>query len=377
MRQLFVIGLGLCALLFSNSVYSEEASAAQQRFQSSYQAYLTARQTPTTPTDELQQVAREAWQAGQDYFGENDINTATLLMNYLLSLAPETLQQEQYQQLTAQMITVFRSAYGEDAYEVVAPLLIGVRSVAGKDSAATKGYVQEAETILNQYVNEQPERVIGMRVLFATELLNHGLSEKSRWQKLYQLSAERLGDTHLHTLTAAYNIASHDEADNNHTSAMSTLRRIVNLPESDAPEMLKLRIAAHTSLARIHSKRKEDKEAALHAQSVSRLSVNLGEAKHEPTVIYRTSPSYPTEELQNDKGGAVLLSFAVNEDGGVSDIEVVEQTSEYFGIAAKEALALWRYAPGFVNGEFVRADGLQVQLDFSIEKQSGKRPIFF
>ncbi|MGQ8367423.1 energy transducer TonB [Glaciecola sp. 1036] len=87
----------------------------------------------------------------------------------------------------------------------------------------------------------------------------------------------------------------------------------------------------------------------------------------DATPIFRQDPKYPPEAARDGKEGWVLLSFTINEIGGVEDVEVIDaEPKRIFDREAKRALRKWRYNPKYVDGVAVRQPGLQVQLDFTL-----------
>ncbi|MEM0911627.1 MAG: energy transducer TonB [Pseudomonadota bacterium] len=89
----------------------------------------------------------------------------------------------------------------------------------------------------------------------------------------------------------------------------------------------------------------------------------------DATPIFRQDPKYPPEAARDGREGWVLLSFTINEIGGVEDVEVINaEPRRIFDREAKRALRKWRYNPKIVDGVAVRQPGLQVQLDFTLGK---------
>jgi len=89
----------------------------------------------------------------------------------------------------------------------------------------------------------------------------------------------------------------------------------------------------------------------------------------DATPIVQITPRYPIVAARNGIEGWVRLSFSINPDGTVSNIDVMDaQPKRIFNKAAKKALKGWRYRAKFVDSVAVAQHGLQVQLDFELEK---------
>lgn len=361
------IGVLLASLLMSSLAYADESTVREAAFNSAYELYLSAREDAEVPAEQLKQIAYDAWQAGRDYFGEDNINTATLLTNYLLTLDRNTLKEEKHQKLARQMLAVFRDSYGEDSFELLSPILIAFRSVVGANKSWTSEYIEAADSIIATHLAEQPEDAIGMKVLFLRELSQVTFVGESRWQEVYKISSELLGDTHRLTLTVAFHLGLHAEMNRDYNEAISIMRRIVNLPETDDVKFTQLQVAAHMVLAKIHMIQEDPKMATPHVLAVSRLDHKLGE---EPRVrrLFELPPKYPWIGLEHLREGFVQLKFSIDEEGRVQNIEVIEATNSVFIKPATSALERWRYAPKYVDGKFVSVDNKLIQLDFTLEE---------
>jgi protein TonB len=87
----------------------------------------------------------------------------------------------------------------------------------------------------------------------------------------------------------------------------------------------------------------------------------------DATPIVRIEPKYPIQAARDGKEGYVILSFTINEVGGVEDVKVVEaQPKRVFDKEAKRGLRKWKYKPKVVDGKAQRRPGLSVQLDFTM-----------
>lgn len=81
--------------------------------------------------------------------------------------------------------------------------------------------------------------------------------------------------------------------------------------------------------------------------------------------IVRIDPKYPLEAISKGLEGSVVLSFTINEVGGVEDILVI--SSPYDGVFDKEsrrALRKWKFKPAIVDGKPIKQFGMTVTLDF-------------
>lgn len=87
----------------------------------------------------------------------------------------------------------------------------------------------------------------------------------------------------------------------------------------------------------------------------------------EATPIVRIEPKYPPQAARDGKEGWVRLSFTINEQGGVEDIEVLDaEPRRIFDREARRALSKWKYKPKIEGGKAVKQLGQTVQLDFKL-----------
>lgn len=89
----------------------------------------------------------------------------------------------------------------------------------------------------------------------------------------------------------------------------------------------------------------------------------------EATPIVRIEPKYPVQAARDGKEGYVILSFTINEVGGVDDVEVIDaDPKRVFDREAKRALRKWKYKPKIVDGKTEKQFGMKVQLDFKLDQ---------
>lgn len=94
-----------------------------------------------------------------------------------------------------------------------------------------------------------------------------------------------------------------------------------------------------------------------------------GNGNNEARAIVQIPPQYPIEAAQKGIEGWVKLSFSIDTDGSVTNIQIVDaQPKRLFNHAAKKALKGWRYQAKFVDAVPVMQHNMLIQLDFSMEK---------
>ncbi|MEI6894283.1 MAG: energy transducer TonB [Colwellia sp.] len=102
------------------------------------------------------------------------------------------------------------------------------------------------------------------------------------------------------------------------------------------------------------------------ATGLSAPGANIGR-DGDATPIVRIEPKYPMQAARNGTEGYVILSFTINEVGGVEDVVVLEaDPKRVFDKEARRALRKWKYKPRIEDGKAMRRPGLTVQLDFKM-----------
>lgn len=89
----------------------------------------------------------------------------------------------------------------------------------------------------------------------------------------------------------------------------------------------------------------------------------------EAAPIFRLNPKYPPQAARDGIEGWVKLSFAIDTDGSVMDIKVIDsKPKRIFNKEAKKALKKWRYKPQVIDGKVQVSPGHTVQLDFKMDR---------
>jgi protein TonB len=83
---------------------------------------------------------------------------------------------------------------------------------------------------------------------------------------------------------------------------------------------------------------------------VKRDSIQIGGNAQESKLIRRVEPVYPEMAKQARVQGKVTLRIAVDEEGNVSDVSVIEG-HPLLNDAAINAVRQWKYSPTFLNGK--------------------------
>jgi periplasmic protein TonB len=96
-----------------------------------------------------------------------------------------------------------------------------------------------------------------------------------------------------------------------------------------------------------------------------RAPVRVGGRIEPPALVHRVEPEYPRAAVAAHIEGRVILEAIVDENGRVTDVQVLRSAGSILDHEAITALRQWRYAPLTLNGINVRF-ALTVTLSFSL-----------
>lgn len=100
---------------------------------------------------------------------------------------------------------------------------------------------------------------------------------------------------------------------------------------------------------------------------------NVEDLDYTPTPVYRKRPLYPFELAQTGVEGRVVAEFHVDSDGRTRQIKIVSTDHPKFSAAVVEALLLWRFMPGMVDGEEVEFR-MRIPMVFQLKQGGGTDP---
>lgn len=80
---------------------------------------------------------------------------------------------------------------------------------------------------------------------------------------------------------------------------------------------------------------------------------NVEDLDYTPTPIYRKRPEYPYELKRDGVAGRVVAEFQVDSDGRTHQVRIISTDHPKFSAAVVNALMLWRFMPGMVDGKKV------------------------
>lgn len=88
-----------------------------------------------------------------------------------------------------------------------------------------------------------------------------------------------------------------------------------------------------------------------------------------PVAVTKVDPAYPSDLIDREVEGVVVLHAVIGADGRVSDISVLDGFNDQLDENAKKALSQWKFRPATRNGEPVDLEAV-VQIPFKVRRRA-------
>ncbi len=153
------------------------------------------------------------------------------------------------------------------------------------------------------------------------------------------------------------------------TDSIKYYEKVINAFDMEAISSHPWLIQAHIAIVQISELRENSEAATKHALAIGKM---LAKDSNSPEILFRIEPKYPIETAKQGKQGETLLSFIVDSQGFVKDIEIEESSHRLFSKASIAALKKWRYAPIYENGAATNSSRLTTKLTFRLDSGSAR-----
>ncbi|WP_286828155.1 MULTISPECIES: TonB family protein [Kordiimonas] len=300
-------------------------------------------------------------------------NLAQASLNYgrlLLSVN----KRDQAEEILEEALVLFQNQYGNDAPEVIDPLMDLGHAETKFLSGTTGGkYYRRAIEIAEKLEGEDSALVGQLYYEMAEQQLVMGAGKRNlavgNLKKAYKIFQATLGENHGRTALASYRLGELKKLDKRYDAAAEFLEAAVRVYDSGAPnERLTQRM--HTLLVETYEKMGESDLATKHCQAVGRIKeanrdpVETGES-YEP--LFLAQPKYPVSAQRRGLEGTVVLELTVTKDGRTSDFRVMERYGpDDFVKASIEAARKFRYSARHENGQPVDTAGVKYRFVYSL-----------
>ncbi len=331
-----------------------------QAFRASYDAYRDA--VANERWRDAMEHAAEAHQLGVTVFGEAHPNTAALAMNHARMLL-ENGRREAAIPVLEEALALYTELHGERALELVDPLMArGDAEIRPGDAGRAAHFYDRAIRIAREARGRQAPLVAELSLAAGTRLLNDAQSPaaEAHLERAHRLFAAHLGPGDPRTARAGFVLGRYALAADDVERAERLLSRALDAFRSEGGETAPLTLSTHAFLVAAYERLGRSDDATEHCRAIGRATPPGEDAPETP--LYRKVPEFPS--IAEGRGYA-LIEFTVDEAGFVREPRVLEsQGGPAFVRAALDAVAEWRYAPRYEDGQPVPTPGRRAKVRF-------------
>lgn len=340
-------------------------------FSASYSAY---QQAVTDNNDaDIFKYSAESYELGRKKFGDKSLDTANLALNYAAALEQQDKSlgenatnepREQAHQLYLIALAIYEVEYGDDAVDVLDPLL---------GAAKTNSKLKLARSQLRQAVeiaedSERPLLLASVQMSAFNKLKNteyYDRRVRDYALNAFEIYQQELAPNALKRVEATYIAGMIWLAENKESKAIPLFEEVITqFSKLDYSHPYEL--ASHARLVELYEEEGESEQSTKHCLAIG--SMRPWQESQEQTPLYRVPPKYPISAARRGKEGWVQIAFTVDEYGFVTEPKVLDSRGGVgFEKSSLKTLKKWRYAPKFVDGKAVAAES-RVQLDFTLNK---------
>ncbi|MBO2560277.1 MULTISPECIES: energy transducer TonB [Shewanella] len=331
---------------------------AQAGLDESYQAYQQALEKGDKA--QIISAAEQAYADGKAKLGATDRTTLALSMNLAKALQQPRNQmldeqgianQQRSEALYLQALQSYQALYGEQALEVLDPMMGLAHSSNPKEAAKLYQQAIALADGKNDRLLSAAVRLEAFHDLNSTEAYDRKVRAYALdAQKIYHELAPK---DSLQRVNADTAVAAIYLAEQKYAKAKPLLMEVIEQLEV-LPFDTPLSLTAHAYLVELYSRNGEEDKATQHCQAIGNMRPWQQNLEQKP--LFRIAPSYPTQYAKLKREGWVDVEVTVNEQGSVSHVEVLDSKGgKQFETETVKALSKWRYAPKFVDGKPVIA----------------------
>lgn len=361
-----VFALALSALAYS-STYAIAQEAAKD-FETAFRWYTESLQEGDTKA--ALQYSEEAYTFGKEKFGEVSRNAAVLALNYSKMLSIEKFREEAATLATEARI-IADQIYTEPSRDIVMYLVAETQALmADYETDKAQEAVNRAIKITKDIVGDDTLEYAGILHLRAQIDAISGWGSKARkdLERALDIYATQLEHDDPRIAAINFDLGRYQLAWKRYERATTHLSKAVETWSYSRANHLEDIGSARAFMVTAYTEMGEIDKATEQCQAIGLEMVERGDGNAEAQPLYRKVPKYPISASQRGAEGWVQLSFTIDQLGFVQDIDVVDiEGRDAFGIAAKEALTEWRYAPAVIDGEFVPRPDNKVIITFELD----------
>ncbi len=355
-----LIAFSIFSLLTTSESFASN-SDLNSAFNKHYKAYKVAVQSGDKKA--LESTAQKAYEVGKELFGQHDVNSINLAINYATSMGNSNPNKKA---LLKEILKITKEHH-TDKLDIIFNISLPLAKLNFKENRRES--LNSLEDIAEQAVAKKDYEFASVAYLEAAKLAAKDSRTVGKAKKLIRKTDEinkvHLPETSAQRLSTDIWVAALDEARNRKKAAIERLEHIVHVFDSNLDFDHPFELSAHSKLVNLYEKTRQSDKATKHCLAIAKMVPWKDSQEQEP--LYRANPEYPKNMARKMKSGWVKLQFTISKSGFVKNIEVMDSSEKGFEKASVKALEQWRYAPKFEDGKPVEAVST-VQLDYVIAK---------
>lgn len=346
-------------------------------FSDTYRAFQAAFKEQNVPAS--LKLGKKAWQLGVQKYGENSDAAAKLHFSYanVLAIAGKDSQAVKHFETVADE---YRTVFGDESYTTVVAYVDIIYSLAKLDYRTEGSSELSAKLarflVLNiddiDYKNPSERAFAHVEAAKAVVESPSAIrvsppSLRRLFEDAVRYAEGEWGNQDLRTLEAKFMLGVALSEGRHKDEAIEHFNTVANIFKENLDFTHPYELGSHARLVNLYEQRGESDKATEHCQAIGRMKP--WKSDQEPEPLYRVHPKYPPKAARIGREGSVTMSFIVDEEGFVKDIEVKKSSDRdrLFNEYAVDALSQWRYAPKFAEGKPVKSSPYFVKLDFKLE----------
>ena len=359
--------LFLFLVLFTSPAVAADIKAD---FTKAYNAYNAA--VEAGDKDAVIEAAQRAYQVGKKRFGEDDINTGGLALNYGNALLGKWRGEEAVEVLTF-ALEIYEQVYGKKSLDLIDPLL--ALAEAERSNYKKKWgivHLHRASDIVEQQLGKDVGVYYEIELMIG-QIYYYGITGRKQstalayFERAHEWYRAKYGEESPHTAQAVFWIGKSHLQGRKYKLAITDFNEALKGLDSSTNSQHRLALSTHAFLVSAYEKLGDKEKSREHCRTIGMLHPKDEIDGAQP--VYRAPLVFPKAMASTGKEGEVVVEFTVDKNGETKNIKVVEGESrggKGFYKATVEAIAKTRYAPRYQNGEFLETKNVRNRLVFKL-----------
>lgn len=352
----------------SSIVLADDFSDVYSQFQSAVE---------NSKFDEGVKLGKQAWLLGSQKYGSQSENALKLHLSYANVLMMDGDVKAAIDEFDS-LYDQYGDVFGEDS-PITAKARIEMLATVNQVGYGFDDITEGLDKYLTRYLILSLDKVkftseleraatyylAAGEVAQAKHIYSQPSSLRKMFEKTLELSRQQWGGEDFRTLESQYLLARIMEMSHKKDSAIQNYEYVASVFDEMADYSHPYALSSHARLVNLYEDRGESDKATVHCQAIGKMTPWQPDIEAE--AIYRKNPEYPMYYAQRNMEGSAKLSFVIDSNGFPRDIEVEKSKGGgQFASEAKKAVAEWRFAPKFVDGQAVDSERRFVQIDFKV-----------